>query len=157
VPVGCPNVPGMKNSGSRFTTRYLSGVTAAGVRSNIYDNTLLLPWRLEGARPIRLLITRGPGSEIPQTCRPRKLPGSAGDRRAQGAQHGPSGLLVFVFRPPSRADGDQGGRAAAVRSFAPARHYSGSLTHCQPRVSWCTPLTRKVPAASDKSATTRAS
>jgi hypothetical protein len=55
------------------------------------------PSRLEGARPIRLLITRGPGSEIPQTCRPRKLPGSAGERRARGVHHGPFGLLVFVF------------------------------------------------------------
>ena len=35
--------------------------------------------------------------------------------------------------------------------------YSGSLTHCHPRVSWCTARTRKDPAASDNSATTRTS
>ena len=41
----------MKNSGSRRVARYFSGryfsvVTAAGVRSNIFDTTLLLPSRL---------------------------------------------------------------------------------------------------------------
>jgi hypothetical protein len=35
--------------------------------------------------------------------------------------------------------------------------YSGSLTHCQPRVSSCAARTRKAPAASDNPATTRAS
>src|SRR5208282_6312393 len=37
------------------------------------------------------------------------------------------------------------------------RRYSGSLTHCQPRVSRYTARTRKAPAASDSSATTRTS
>ena len=38
-----------------------------------------------------------------------------------------------------------------------ARHYSGSATHCQPRVSSCTARTRNVPAPSDNSATMRIS
>ena len=86
----------MKNSGSRFTTRHLSGVTAAGVRSNIYDNTLFLPLVPRGSKTNPLLITR---VRDPRSLR-RADPGSSpvgGDRRAQGVHHGPFGLLVFVF------------------------------------------------------------
>ena len=84
-------------------------------------------------------------------------PAVAGDRRAQGVHHGPFGLLVFVFHNAQPGRRGPGWQAAAVRSFTPARHYSGSLTHCQPRASWCTARTRKDSAASDNSATTRAS
>src|SRR6266566_9291021 len=80
----------MKNSGSRCTTRYLPGVTAAGVRSNILTLPCIYP-RKRGARRIRLLITRGPGSEFPQT------------------------RLPWLRRAPEASPG----RPAAVRSFVP--------------------------------------
>ena len=53
---------------------------------------------------------------------------------------------------------DLGFRVIRTRALRPSdlyRHYSGSLTHCQPRVSWYTARTRKGPAASDSSAMTR--
>jgi hypothetical protein len=40
-------VPGIKNSGSPPTARYFSGLTAAGVRSNIFDTTPAFTSRLQ--------------------------------------------------------------------------------------------------------------
>src|SRR5580704_4831781 len=87
-------VPGMKNSGSRrtaalsellfwatFLGRYFSGVTAAGVRSNIFDTTLLLPPRLAKSPEISGLLRRavpareGPGSFRTRPRRRGRWPG----------------------------------------------------------------------------------
>src|SRR5260370_28353228 len=45
-----PKCPGHEKLRIRWTARYLSGVTTARVRSNIYDNTLLLSPRLERSK-----------------------------------------------------------------------------------------------------------
>lgn len=125
----------MKNSGSRSTTRDLSGVTAAGVRSNI----LPLPCiylRKRGARRIRLLITRGPGSlnaPARAATAAEALPRPTATAGPWGVHHGPFGLLVLVFQAAQAGRRGLGWQATAVRSFASARRYSGSLTHCEPR------------------------
>src|SRR6266700_2559286 len=77
----------MKNSGSRCTTRHLSGVTAAGVRSNVYDNTLLLPAHLEQGKTNPLLITPGPRIREPSgaPAAPATAPEASGRGRGTAA------------------------------------------------------------------------
>jgi hypothetical protein len=114
----------MKNSGSHCTTRYLSAIAAAGVRSNIFDATRHLA-RKRGVRRIRLLITRGPGpgsSDMPAMAATAQegSPRPTGDRRARACTTARSAFWSLAFRPLSRADADQGGRP-------PPAHCSPSL------------------------------
>ena len=60
-------------------------------------------------------------------------------------------ILPDDDRRPAPGDVHQA-RSASMVFY---RHYRGSLTHCQPRVSWYAARTRKASAASESSATTR--
>ena len=93
-------------------------------------------------------------SKAPHPWKPVRLPS---DRRP-ACPHG--NTLVHLHSVPHAIPGESGAQPHAPRPVRPHgsyRHYSGSLIHCQPRVSWCTARTRKGPAASDSSATTRTS
>src|SRR5260370_5023029 len=78
-----PKCPGHEKLRIQWTARYLSGVTTARVRSKIYDNTLLLPPRLERSK------TKPPASAVGTSGSPSSgLGRTGGDGEGQGLAGG---------------------------------------------------------------------